>query len=72
MLSALNNKQGGSDDKILFDFNYTVKALINFAANNKNRYNRAVVLGFSKFIALYRTDKKKFTANVPHHTTYMA
>jgi hypothetical protein len=72
VLASLNNRQGGTDEQILFDFHYILKGLISFSAKEPAKYTKAVLMGMSKFIASYRTDAKRFTPAHTFQITYLA
>lgn len=71
VVTSLNNKQNGSDEQIIFDFNYILRALTKFIQNNVQRYTPSLVLGFSKFLSQFRADRKRFTANTNFQINYM-
>lgn len=71
MLSALENRQGATDDQILFDFQYVLSALIGFFNKNKQTFGEGLLRGCSKFICMYKTDKKRFQPFNSYQTKYI-
>ena len=71
VLGLLNNKQSVTSDQILFDYNTVLEALIRFANKNVERFISPSIKGISKFVALYKTDKKKFSGYNSFQSKYL-
>lgn len=71
VLAALDCRQGPHDSQVLFDFLSVLRALVAFALRRGEATSRLLIMGFADFLAIYRTDKKRFSPYTAAHGGYL-
>ena len=68
----LNNKYGVKSEQVLFDFKNVLKAVIEICAKNQEAYVEILLSAFGQFLALYKTEPRKFQARTEDEMKYLS